>query len=679
VSIGRVIPAASLSAVLLIGSTLLAAQTGVVSAKSHPYVLGGEIPAIVRVAHVHRLGTLAPLTRLTIAIALKLRNPSEMDHVLASESTPGSSLYGRYLTQSESNRLFSPTLDQQAQVIEWLRSNGLSIAQTFVNRLAVDATGTALGIERLFHVSLVRYHAPVYGHTTAFFAPATSPVLPARFRSTIQSVLGLDSLPHYAPAAKRPFDNGIRDGSTPYFPQDIADAYDVNALWAAGYQGAGQHIGITLWTPPPSDKSLNRFARFTKVNIPTRANGRLIVHKVNGGNKSKDQDEGGMDVEFSSGLAPAATVDFWLMHNSSDPYDYNALNMAGTTGPKAQGFNGWPLESQITNSWGGCEDTIANQKATNDILKADSITGHNFFFSSGDEASYCAAGKGKKDNPWPNYPTSSAYVTSVGGTAFSADVGNGTTPGAWPGETAWVYSKRGSSGGACDRSPCPEGSGGGFSRDYGRPEWQNAVTTNLKRGYPDISALADPNTGVYSCDDGYCPNPNDPSGIFVSGGTSLSSPIWAGVTADVNSLLAAQKAPLAGFIDPALYSLAGKPQEFAQFHDIVKGTNGVYKTAVGWDPVTGLGSPDAYNLARDWLGITLPFWQLKIVTNAGTTSMNWETLRKVTSYNVCDGPCLPNNTNQVNVTPITSATADFQFVTTHTFVGVPTLQPIYPA
>src|ERR1019366_518682 len=110
-----------------------------------------------------------------------------------------------------------------------------------------------------------------------------------------------------------------------------------------------------------------------------------------------------------------------------------------TTGPKAQGFNGWPLESQITNSWGGCEDTIANQKATQAVLESDSTTGHDFFFSSGDEGSYCAAGRGKKDYPFPNYPASSAYVTSVGGTAFAGNIGNGKSPGSWPGETAWVF------------------------------------------------------------------------------------------------------------------------------------------------------------------------------------------------------------------------------------------------
>ena len=99
-------------------------------------------------------------------------------------------------------------------------------------------------------------------------------------------------------------------------------------------------------------------------------------------------------------------------------------------------------------------------------------------------------------------------MTSVGGTTFGGRIG--TT---WPGETAWQY---------C--SGCylgmPEGTGGGYSALFGRPSWQTAsgMAGNGERGYPDIAADADPNTGAMVCyGTGIC---------AALGGTSLSSPLW---------------------------------------------------------------------------------------------------------------------------------------------------------
>jgi subtilase family serine protease len=656
---------ASLTSLLLVGGSLVAVQSGAVSATTGSVALQGVVPPIIgNDPHLRILGGVSPGTRLTIAVTLRLRNFAGLDRLLTAISSPGSSRYGRYLTQAQANRLFDPTVRQQRTVETWLRNNGLHITQTFDNHLAVGATGPAMRVERLFHVSLSRYRAPIYGHATAFFAPSAAPRVPSRLNSIILGVLGLDNIPLH-PAQT----NGLRDGSAPYFPQDVADAYDVNPLWTAGFEGAGQRIGITLWTPPPRDKTLLKYAKFTKVVVPTRANRRLVVHNVNGGNRSADDEEGGLDVEFSSGMAPAATIDFWLMKDSTPPYDYNALNVAGTT-------KGSLIDHVITDSWGECEDTVQNQKSYQQLFAANSITGHNYFFSAGDNGSYCPAGLGKGDDPYPSWPASSQYVTSVGGTAFIKSVGNGASPGTWPGETTWVYEKKGDSGGDCDTSPCPLGSGGGFSRDYKRPSWQPlSYTHSAKRGYPDVAALADPNTGVLACDDQFCVKPSlDAS----QGGTSLSSPIWAGITADINGMLATETQTFptpatTGFIDPTLYGMSKAPQEFVQLHDIVKGKNGAYKAAAGWDPVTGLGSPDAYNLARDWLGQTLAYWLLKSSTVSATTTITWETLRPVIGYNVYDGTTLVNTTG-----PATSTTADFKYATTHVFVNTPTIQPVYP-
>ncbi|HMA34588.1 MAG TPA: S-layer homology domain-containing protein, partial [Chloroflexia bacterium] len=173
---------------------------------------------------------------------------------------------------------------------------------------------------------------------------------------------------------------------------------------------------------------------------------------------------------------------------------------------------------------------------------------------------------------------SSVYVTTVGGTRFSGNIGSG-----WPGETAWAYTPG---------SP-PTGSGGGYSQYFGRPTWQVAPGySGTHRGYPDVSAVGDPNTGFFMC---Y----GNSSTCIQVGGTSLSAPVWAGLLSIMNQYLAAQGKPIIGFASPKLYPLVNSAQPYPPFHDITSGTNGAYQCRTGWDEVTGLGSPDAWNLVRD--------------------------------------------------------------------------------
>ena len=170
-------------------------------------------------------------------------------------------------------------------------------------------------------------------------------------------------------------------------------------------------------------------------------------------------------------------------------------------------------------------------------------------------------------------------MLAVGGTRFSANIGP-----AWPGEVAWAYTPPPSG---------PEGSGGGYSNLINRPAWQVAPGfSNTHRGYPDISAVGDPATGYYVC---Y----GNSSACAQIGGTSLSSPLWAGMLALINQYLIAQGKPALGFANPRLYQLVGAAQPYAALHDITSGTNGAYNAGAGWDAVTGLGTPDVWNLARD--------------------------------------------------------------------------------
>jgi len=448
---------------------------------------------------------------------------------------------------------------------------------TYPNHLIVDAQGTTAQIERLLHLAINDYRAPVRGQERTFFSPSRNPYVAAPVRAVVQSITGLDSYPRMGP-----FRNGKAHGVAPYFPQDFANAYNVNPLWNAGYTGSGQHIGITLWTVPPSDSTLQHFTSVTGAAVATVANGKLKVIPVDGGSSAQDGGEAALDIEYTSGLAPGATIDYYEAptDRSGSPTEQgleDALNRAGTDG-----------NQQINNSWGGCESSSTADpftSATSSIFQANEATGHDYLFSSGDNGSWCdPSGSGVGQDPYPGYPASSPYVTSVGGTRFDRAVGA-----SWPGESSWTYCANCSSGN-------PEGSGGGYSAIFARPSWQTAsglsgLAANGRRGYPDIAADADPKTGAYVCFGAQAT-------CRQIGGTSLASPIWTGMNAVVNSYLAA-RGKTVGFLAPELYRLVGTRPTYAAFHDIRSGTNGAYQAQVRWDAVTGWGSTNLFNLARD--------------------------------------------------------------------------------
>jgi len=217
--------------------------------------------------------------------------------------------------------------------------------------------------------------------------------------------------------------------------------------------------------------------------------------------------------------------------------------------------------------------------------------------------------------PFPSveWPASDPLVTGVGGTYLCTDprITDPTTPRTVdstdppsrcrtnPGvaEVGWVAS------------------GGGFSSVFARPGFQDELPAgstaipSSQRGVPDVAYQASATTGVlvYITNAGYsgiaCPGGVLCStGWYVVGGTSSGTPQWAGIVA-----IAAQinGGPI-GYINPALYKIGANPSRYAaDFYDVTTGNNQTvssvpgYSATTGWDPVTGLGTPNVAALAPD--------------------------------------------------------------------------------
>jgi kumamolisin len=237
----------------------------------------------------------------------------------------------------------------------------------------------------------------------------------------------------------------------------------------------------------------------------------------------------------------------------------------------------------------GCDKllTAADLTPVRSALVAAQRNGTSTFNASGDLAGLECKGGDDWDSPPGAHDigldsvASLPEMTSVGGTTLSTDA-----DGDWLAEQAWFD------------VPLSQGTGGGVSTLFDIPPWQRSVADQVaperntgKRMTPDISAVADPFTGMK-----IVLNQQD----VVGGGTSQSAPIWAGLAAVMNQYLLANGGDLIGDINPLLYRIAaGAP--LPAFRDVTLGGNAVDTAGPGYDLVSGLGTPDVDNLVRNIL------------------------------------------------------------------------------
>jgi len=211
----------------------------------------------------------------------------------------------------------------------------------------------------------------------------------------------------------------------------------------------------------------------------------------------------------------------------------------------------------VSMSWGGSE--FSSEASYESHLKKAGVT---FLASSGDNGAGAS------------WPAASPSVVSVGGTSLYLDA-NGNQTSAKP-EVAW------------------SGSGGGFSGYFSRPAYQNGWQGNSQRAFPDVSMVADPNTGVAVYDS---TSYNGQKGWFQVGGTSASAPMCAAVIALADEQRkTGGKTSLTGS-DTALYAIAGSTDNSGPalygdfFFDVTAGNNGGFSATPKYDEVTGLGTP----------------------------------------------------------------------------------------
>jgi kumamolisin len=221
----------------------------------------------------------------------------------------------------------------------------------------------------------------------------------------------------------------------------------------------------------------------------------------------------------------------------------------------------------ISISWGGPESTFTTQSMTtfNQAFQDAGTMGKTVFVAAGDSGSSDGETDGANH---VDFPASSPYVVGCGGTTLEANISTDTIT------SEVVWNETASNEGA---------TGGGVSDFFPKPSYQDSAnvpaptTQGGGRGVPDVAADADPVTGYQVIIDG---------STTTIGGTSAVAPLYAGLFARINQALVQNGKSRVGFVNAALY------QNPSAFHDIVSGNNGAFSAGPGWDPTTGLGSPD---------------------------------------------------------------------------------------
>jgi len=441
---------------------------------------------------------------------------------------------------------------------------------------------------------------------------------------------------------------------TCFTPQAIQSAYNVGPLYQQGFTGRG--VTIAIVDSYGSDTMAHDLHVFNQAfglqpmcgeegvtctaGMPTFSE--LAINgspdtKPQPGNGTHQEDksawalEVALDVETSHAIAPQANI--LLVHSN------NAETLGVQGFPNMMKAEDYVVKNHlaqvISQSFASAEDAFGSFQSLQNLRYAyehAAANGVTVLGSSGDggtaNARKSPVGQGGSLIPYPTveWPASDPLVTGVGGTYLCTDptattdqprttyikpgigakCGSATFNAAHAAEVAWTFS------------------GGGFSHVFSRPDYQAgtlpAGSTPIpasSRGVPDIGLQASAGTGalVYLSlpPDGNGSNINH-TGWYDIGGTSLSCPQWAGLIAIADQMNKEQYNETGlGLINPALYELASNPTKYAaDFFDIAhtaiagvennnQGDPSVpgYPATNGWDPVTGLGTPNAANLIPD--------------------------------------------------------------------------------
>lgn len=593
------------------------------------------------------LGPENPDTTIEVSVWLKPHNQSQLDALTRQIYDRNSANFRHFLKRSEFSRVFAPSAAEVAQVQKFLESQNLKTVRIGPDNLFIRARGAVRDVQSAFHVQLNEYS--VMGKLVR--ANASDPYIDDESASLVFSVSGLDSGEYEHPIMQRPTPPSSSTGVTTaasgvksvaattnaaslfssicfngteketfsteglglfpigtysgnhlnlqsltsngcaYTPAAIQTAYNLSGLYAEGYTGKGQTIGIIDWCGSLTIQSdANGFSKEFGLPALTSSNFAVTYIPTISSCQAADQVEINLDVEWSHAVAPGANINLIVPPSASfqdvNEAEYTAVN--------------YGLATVISGSYGSIESftpasELANESLISEIAAAEGISTN---FATGDTGDFTIEGipatvLAPADSPW---------ATGVGGITLALNSSNAIQWQAGWGNNETLLAEEGDifvpplafgfiggSGGGASNCATQDSKGnclGGFSK----PSFQKGLPGSTRQ-LPDVSWLADPYTGaaILISVPGQVPE----QVWQVWGGTSLATPMFSALWAIANQEAGS---PL-GDAAPYLYSMPS-----GTIYDIVPVTSSHNVTAY---IAEGSGVAKSYN-ANQVMGGTSP-------------------------------------------------------------------------
>jgi kumamolisin len=490
-----------------------------------------------------------------------------------------------YLTRDQHTTRYGAEAADLQKVEAFAHQNGLRVTATSTALRSVTLMGSPSAYSKAFGVELKMYESA----DKTYRGREGDIYLPPSLEGIVTSVTGLDNRqfakPHFrihrgaaqAVGAGASAHASARASSVPpgFSPLDLAALYN----FPSSLDGTGQTIAILELGGGFRSSELATYYKSVGVTNPPTVtaapftNGGANSPGTNALDPNNSDVEVMLDIEVAGSIAPGAKIFVYFAPDATDQSFLNVMNAIVHDSVNNPGI--------VSISWGGPEESATTQfqNEFDQILQAASQMGITVCVAAGDDAS---ADFAANDPNWDkkahvDFPAASPFALACGGTNLTA------SNGAIASEVVWHDGPN-------------DGTGGGISRAFPLPTYQDKAGVPkavdpagpVMRGVPDVAGDAAPATGYRVLCDGTS-FPDASQGLPPVGGTSAVAPLWAGLVARLNQGLGKP----VGFLNPLIYSL---PASAGAFNDITQGNNGNYKAKSGWDPCTGLGSPNGQNL-----------------------------------------------------------------------------------
>ncbi|MCI4434872.1 MAG: S8/S53 family peptidase, partial [Thermoplasmata archaeon] len=564
-------------------------------------------------------------TKIDISIALKLRNEQQLDNYLKELQDPNSPMFHHFISKEYFQNIYSPTNEDFQMVFNYFKSRWQDVTPGPYN-LAIFINNIPLWkAQEIFHVKFGMFKSLNSHFKEYYFAPLSPPQLPYEIAQYIEGINGFTNAYNFHILSKF---NGkvdpnyiIYNGIQYLTGADLQKAYQVYEIFNGTSDGSassvhyfpkGYTVATVLWEGTTS--AGKQVAPYNPTDIQTYYQNvapawerQIVGNTVNvtgigttgtvapGSSASNDYYgvviENALDLEMVSTLAPGANV-------------VCVYGPGSGGGPKETNFpdNEYAIVATlknlvaVSNSWG--DGDSVGSSTTDNYVKLIEANGTAVFASAGDDG----------DTSTQSYPANDAQNTfgfvAVGGTTLNVNGNAGYLNGAGTSiintiksQVVWYDNGNTTSNGD------HWGTTSGTSTAYPEPSWQKipAVTNNggstSGRNVADVAAIAN-NTIIYVTDTaaGYS------AGYYGVGGTSVASPVTAGIVATMVGYLK-QKF---GFIDPLFYQVGPNETNYKlkPFWDVTQtppnyhSGQTLYWAKVGWDYATGWGSINAWNFTH---------------------------------------------------------------------------------